>query len=75
MDIERLFRRVDANHNGLVDAEELYQLFKPLRPGKISLTEVQQMIKMYDKDNNGTIGPEEFQIIVKQEIIKDLTNS
>ena len=65
MDIERLFRRVDANHNGLVDAEELYQLFKPLRPGKISLTEVQQMIKMYDKDNNGTIGPEEFQIIVK----------
>jgi len=41
LDIDRLFRRVDTNHNGLVDADELYQLFKPLRPGKISLTEVQ----------------------------------
>jgi hypothetical protein len=37
--IDRLFRKVDANHNGFVDIEELYNLLKPLRPGKISLAE------------------------------------
>lgn len=43
--IDRLFRLIDANHNGFVDVDELYQMLKPLRPGKISKAYCNQIIK------------------------------
>jgi len=51
--IDRLFRKVDANHNGFVDIQELYQLLKPLRPGKISPDECQQVLNQFDANNDG----------------------
>ena len=67
--IDRLFRKVDANHNGFVDINELYQLLKPLRPGKISLDECKQVLNQFDDNNDGQLDQEEFHRVVKHEIM------
>ena len=75
LQIDRLFRLVDANHNGFVDVDELYQLLKPLRPGKISKAHCNQIIKEFDANNDGTLDQEEFHEVVKAEIQENLTKN
>jgi Ca2+-binding EF-hand superfamily protein len=66
--IDRLFRKVDSNHNGFVDIEELYHLVKPLRPGKISLAECKQIVATFDENNDGQLDQEEFHRVVKHTV-------
>ena len=37
--IERLFRKVDKKQKGQITEGDLYNLLKPLRPGRISMVE------------------------------------
>ena len=39
LQIDRLFRKVDADQSGYVEVKELYNLLKPLRPGKLSMAD------------------------------------
>lgn len=71
--IDRLFRQVDADNNHFVDVDELYQLLKPLRPGKISKPECSQIIKRFTINNSGHLDQEEFHRVVKAEIQGNLT--
>jgi len=74
-DIDRLFRKVDADHSGFVDIDELYQLLKPLRPGKISRAECEQIVRRFDANNDGQLDREEFHEVVKAEYQENLTKN
>lgn len=39
LQIDRLFRKVDADQSGYVEIKELHNLLKPLRPGKLSMAD------------------------------------
>ena len=71
--IDRLFRQVDADNNHFVDVDELYQLLKPLRPGKISKAECSQIIKRFTTKNSERLDQAEFHQVVKAEIQENLT--
>ena len=71
--VDRLFRKVDSNHNGFVDLQELYQLLKPLRPGSISEAECAQIMATFDSDKDARLDQEEFCQVVKAELQKNLT--
>jgi len=73
LQIDRLFRKVDADHSGYVETAELYNLLKPLRPGKISMAECEQLIARFDKDSDHRLDQEEFHAIVKAEMLGNMT--
>lgn len=73
LQIDRLFRKVDADHSGYVETMELYNLLKPLRPGKLSVADCEQIIARFDKDNDGRLDQAEFHAIVKAEMQENMT--
>jgi Ca2+-binding EF-hand superfamily protein len=73
LQIDRLFRKVDADHSGYVETQELYNLLKPLRPGKLSMADCEQIIARFDKDNDRRLDQAEFHAIVKAELQENMT--
>jgi Ca2+-binding EF-hand superfamily protein len=73
LQIDRLFRKVDADHSGYIETRELYDLLKPLRPGKLSVADCEQIIAGFDRDSDGRLDQAEFHAIVKAELQENMT--
>jgi Ca2+-binding EF-hand superfamily protein len=54
------FRRYDANRNGTLDAGEFTNLMCALHPGQWDVGKTNQVFRLVDKDNNGSIESDEL---------------
>merc|ERR1719482_2228604 len=63
-----MFTRIDADGNGVLDAQELYPLIvELLNEHPISVTEMhcQEFVEMFDNTGRGVIGKDDFKDFVK----------
>ena len=62
---KEVFYRIDVNHNGLIDKEELYEGLKGLG---ISLGLIGRVLAVFDRDASGEIGLEEWLSILGEDL-------
>lgn len=75
IEIEALFDRLDENHNGVISEDELYKAMNASSHGKHSMTEVKEIMKVLDKDNNLTVDRQEFMSFMLEQIKKDIISA
>ena len=61
-DARAWFKQADADGSGEIDADELAALYKKAREEKLSKARLKEAMAALDKDGNGTISFDEFQV-------------
>jgi calmodulin len=69
-DIRDLFNSIDSDGGGEIDAPELQSLLSSLGR-KVSDKQAKEMIDRVDKDGTGTVGFEEFLVLIADEAVKE----
>ncbi|XP_059295730.1 probable calcium-binding protein CML36 [Lycium ferocissimum] len=57
----------DANHDGKITAEELFNVFKNIGDGRCTLEECKRMIRGVDKNGDGFVCFEDFCLMMEQQ--------
>lgn len=70
-EIRELFEKIDQNKNGQLEQRELHRALVGIGMNPSS-EEMQQYYRMIDKDNDGTINYNEFSIILKDILKKEM---
>ncbi|KAJ0801507.1 putative EF-hand domain-containing protein [Helianthus annuus] len=61
------FEVFDADHDGLITAEELYEVFKLIGDGRCTLKECMRMISGVDKNGDVVVCFEDFVVMMEQQ--------
>jgi len=72
LEIEKLFERLDLDHNGVLSEDELYQAISASSHNKYSREEVKEIMKVLDTDKSGAIDKHEFEQFMLDQIKKDI---
>jgi len=64
VDIRKLFDRFDENSDGMIDTGELKRGLLSLNLADLPLTQVERLVKEIDRDENGLIDLDEFEVIL-----------
>ncbi|KAJ0436346.1 putative EF-hand domain-containing protein [Helianthus annuus] len=60
------FEVFDADHDGLITTEELYEVFKLIGDGRCTLEECRRMISGVDKNRDRVVCFEDFVVMMEQ---------
>ncbi|KAH0723625.1 hypothetical protein KY285_006173 [Solanum tuberosum] len=61
------FEFFDANHDGKITAEELFNVFRTIGDGRCTLEECRRMIRGVDKNGDGFVCFEDFSLMMEQQ--------
>lgn len=75
LEIETLFHRLDLNGDGTLSEEELFKGLNASSHNKHSPAQVKEIMKMLDKDKNGSIDKEEFYEFMMEQIKNDILSA
>ena len=64
VDIRKLFDRFDENSDGMIDSGELKRGLLSLNLADLPLSQIDRLVKEIDRDENGLIDLDEFEIIL-----------
>ena len=62
---EKIFDMIDKDGDGTLDTDELRAAFEGMHTG-LSLNELTQIINVFDADNSGRVGRDEFVEAIKR---------
>ena len=67
VDIRKLFDRFDENSDGMIDSGELKRGLLSLNLADLPLSQIDRLVKEIDRDENGLIDLDEFEMILHGE--------
>ena len=75
LEIDKLFTRLDEDHNGVLSEDELFKAISASSHNKCTREEVKNIMKSLDTDGNGFIDKEEFKVFMLSQIKQDILSA